>query len=83
MWGQREWPQGRLDYRVYKDGTAIDPLRMDLPAVDPIKEQDLPAYWDSIRPLMKILTGTESPLDSLQAVALSAGSADPLNTSYQ
>lgn len=72
-----------LDYRVYKDGTAIDPLRMDLPAVDPIKEQDLPAYWDSIRPLMKILTGTESPLDSLQAVALSAGSADPLNTSYQ
>ena len=42
-----------LDYRVFKNGTAIDPLRMDLPAVDPIKPEDMPQYLTSVKDLMK------------------------------
>ncbi|MBO4560926.1 MAG: peptidoglycan DD-metalloendopeptidase family protein [Bacteroidaceae bacterium] len=37
-----------LDYRVFKNGTAIDPLRMDLPAVDPISQADMPQYIRSV-----------------------------------
>lgn len=41
-----------LDYRVFKNGTAIDPLRMDLPAVDPISPQDMPDYLTAVRDYM-------------------------------
>ena len=44
-----------LDYRVFKNGTAIDPLRMDLPAVDPIKEEDMPQYITTISGYMKMV----------------------------
>ena len=44
-----------LDYRVFKNGTAIDPLRMDLPAVDPIKPEDMPQYLASVKSLMKTI----------------------------
>lgn len=44
-----------LDFRVFKDGTAIDPLRMDLPAVDPIAPEDMPAYLEAVRGLMEII----------------------------
>jgi len=53
-----------LDYRVFKNGTAIDPLRMDLPAVDPIKEEDMPQYLRTVRGYMKMV-GLAVP-DSLQ-----------------
>ena len=53
-----------LDYRVFKNGTAIDPLRMDLPAVDPIKEEDMPQYIKTISGYMKMV-GLSVP-DSLQ-----------------
>ena len=42
-----------LDYRVFKNGTAIDPLRMDLPAVDPIKKEDMHEYLTTVRDNMK------------------------------
>lgn len=42
-----------LDYRVYKNGTAINPLSMDLPAVDPIAEEDMAEYLKSVKPYMK------------------------------
>lgn len=42
-----------LDYRVFKNGTAIDPLRMDLPAVDPIKKEDMHDYLTTVRDNMK------------------------------
>lgn len=44
-----------LDFRVFKNGTAIDPLRMDLPAVDPIAEEDMPAYKAATREYMKLI----------------------------
>ena len=37
-----------LDFRVYKDGTAINPLRMESPSADPIRPENLPAL-DSVR----------------------------------
>ena len=54
-----------LDYRVFKNGTAIDPLRMDLPAVDPIKPEDMPQYLRSVSEYMKMV-GLSVP-DSLIA----------------
>ena len=53
-----------LDYRVFKNGNAIDPLRMDLPAVDPIKEEDMPEYIKAVSGYMKMV-GLSVP-DSLQ-----------------
>ena len=44
-----------LDYRVFKNGTAIDPLRMDLPAVDPIKEEDMLEYLRAVSGYMKMV----------------------------
>lgn len=44
-----------LDYRVFKDGTAINPLRMDLPAVDPIAPEDMNRYLLDVEPLMKMV----------------------------
>ena len=44
-----------LDYRVFKNGTAIDPLRMDLPAVDPIAPDDMPVYLKSVSGYMTML----------------------------
>ena len=32
-----------LDFRVYKNGTPINPLTMEAPSVDPIQEQYKPA----------------------------------------
>ena len=55
-----------LDYRVFKNGTAIDPLRMDLPAVDPISPEDMPQYLLSVGELMKKV-GLELP-DSIYAL---------------
>ena len=37
-----------LDFRVYKDGTAINPLKMESPSADPIRPALLPAL-DSAR----------------------------------
>ncbi len=54
-----------LDYRVFKNGTAIDPLRMDLPAVDPIKKEDMHDYLTAVRDNMKKI-GYELP-DSILA----------------
>lgn len=56
-----------LDYRVFKDGTAINPLRMDLPAVDPIAEEDMPEYLRHIAPYMSLIGIEISPSDTLSS----------------
>lgn len=50
-----------LDFRVFKNGTAINPLSMDLPAVDPIKPEDMPAYIQSAAPVMRMF-GLDVPV---------------------
>ncbi|MBO4500084.1 MAG: peptidoglycan DD-metalloendopeptidase family protein [Bacteroidaceae bacterium] len=63
-----------LDYRVFKDGTAINPLSMDLPAVDPIAEEDMPAYLRDIAPYLNLIGVTVS--DSLHADTLAQRTID-------
>jgi len=46
-----------LDFRVFKNGTAINPLSMDLPAVDPIKPEDMAAYLEAVAPIIRNITG--------------------------
>ena len=50
-----------LDFRVYKNGTAINPLTMDSPSAEPIKEENLAAL-DSVFVIYK------AELDSLTAL---------------
>lgn len=33
-----------LDFRVYKNGKPIDPLKMESPSVEPVKKEDMPAF---------------------------------------
>ena len=58
-----------LDYRVFKNGTAIDPLSMDLPAVDPIAADDMPEYLKTVGKYMEKI-GLPMP-DSLHLLHLS------------
>lgn len=53
-----------LDFRVFKNGTAIDPLRMDLPAVDPISAEDIPAYLEAVHDYMELI-GLVTSADSV------------------
>ena len=67
-----------LDYRVFKNGTAIDPLRMDLPAVDPIAPADMPQYIHSISDYM-LKVGLQVP-DSIQLSTLVQDTINASNT---
>jgi murein DD-endopeptidase MepM/ murein hydrolase activator NlpD len=49
-----------LDFRVYKYGTAIDPLKMESPPVDPVKPQNLQAFNTVKSMTLQILTGSEA-----------------------
>ena len=40
-----------LDFRFYKNGSPVDPLKIDAPPVEPIKEENRQLY-DSIKILM-------------------------------
>ena len=63
-----------LDFRVYKDGTAIDPLKMESPPADPIKKADMEQFTKVARYWMKALQEPgvpepyqePAPLDSLE-----------------
>jgi murein DD-endopeptidase MepM/ murein hydrolase activator NlpD len=37
-----------LDFRVYKNGSAVDPLKMESPPVDPVKMENMSAF-DSVK----------------------------------
>ena len=41
-----------LDFRVWKNGTPVDPLKLESPNEDPIREENLPAL-DSVYRLYK------------------------------
>jgi murein DD-endopeptidase MepM/ murein hydrolase activator NlpD len=40
-----------LDFRVFKNGSPVDPLRIEAPPVDPIPNARMPEYLDFIYPL--------------------------------
>ena len=41
-----------LDFRVYKNETPIDPLKMESPPADPVKEQNMVVFKEKIKPLL-------------------------------
>jgi len=47
-----------LDFRVYKNGTPVDPLKMESPPADPVPDSLKPAY-------LELVTRMKSSLDSV------------------
>jgi murein DD-endopeptidase MepM/ murein hydrolase activator NlpD len=37
-----------LDFRVWKKGSPVNPLKMDSPPAEPIKEENKPAFKEAI-----------------------------------
>jgi murein DD-endopeptidase MepM/ murein hydrolase activator NlpD len=46
-----------LDFRVYKNGAPIDPLKMESPSVDPVKPENKTAFNEVKSSTLQILTG--------------------------
>jgi len=44
-----------LDFRIYKDGTPIDPLKVKSPPTDPVKKSDMAAFIIKADVLRKLL----------------------------
>ncbi len=42
-----------LDFRVFKNGKAIDPLKVKAPPVAPVKKEDMKRFKDFYKPLLK------------------------------
>lgn len=74
-----------LDYRIWKNGTAIDPLKVPQEPAEPIKKENMAAFEQIRDRIVAELNGTATPemivtqLDSLPAVAdsLAATAAVP------
>lgn len=45
-----------LDFRVWKNGTPINPLTMDSPPAEPIKEENKPAFEEAIKRYQQMVT---------------------------
>jgi murein DD-endopeptidase MepM/ murein hydrolase activator NlpD len=52
-----------LDYRVYINGKAVDPLSIDIPTVDPLKDSALVLFLQHIEPI-------KLKLDSIPALEI-------------
>jgi murein DD-endopeptidase MepM/ murein hydrolase activator NlpD len=50
-----------LDFRVYKNGTPIDPLKMESPPVDPVKPENKTAFNEVKSSTLQILSGGTLP----------------------
>ncbi|MBK3519456.1 peptidoglycan DD-metalloendopeptidase family protein [Carboxylicivirga marina] len=51
-----------LDFRVYKNGKPVDPLKIDAPPVNPVKEENMEAFSAFIRPLKNQLDALPLPV---------------------
>lgn len=52
-----------LDFRVYKNDTPIDPLKLESPPADPVKKADMEQFLNQARYWMKVMreSGTPEP----------------------
>lgn len=50
-----------LDFRVFKNGTPVDPLKMESPPADPIKNTDMERFTRVARYWMKAMQSPEVP----------------------
>lgn len=68
-----------LDFRVFKNGTPVDPLKLESPPADPIKPSDMPEFKKVADYWMRVMKNPEVPAfyvaepDSLE-VSSSSGS---------
>ena len=64
-----------LDFRVYKNGSPIDPLKIEAPSVDPVREENIPRYLEFIESyksdLDKIKPASEQTTTQAQADSVS------------
>jgi murein DD-endopeptidase MepM/ murein hydrolase activator NlpD len=51
-----------LDFRVYKNGSPIDPLKMESPPVDPVKQENLQAFSLARSVTLQVLQGKNSDM---------------------
>ncbi|WP_430817573.1 peptidoglycan DD-metalloendopeptidase family protein [Carboxylicivirga sp. RSCT41] len=54
-----------LDFRVYKNGKPVDPLKIDAPPVNPVKEENMPAFTMFIEPLKHQLDSLQLPVKEI------------------
>jgi len=54
-----------LDFRVWKNGTAINPLKMDSPPAEPLKKENMPAFE-------KAAAACRARIDTIQARSAAA-----------
>jgi murein DD-endopeptidase MepM/ murein hydrolase activator NlpD len=40
-----------LDFRIFRNGSAVDPLKIEAPPVDPIHENNMPDYLQFVEPM--------------------------------
>lgn len=50
-----------LDFRVYKNGMPVDPLKIDAPPVNPVKEENMEAFKAFVIPLRNQLDAISLP----------------------
>ncbi len=51
-----------LDFRVFKNGRPVDPLKIDAPPVNPVKEENMEAFKSFITPLKQQLETIPLPV---------------------
>ena len=78
-----------LDYRIWKNGTAIDPLKVPQEPAEPIKKENMAAFEQIRDRIVAELNGTATPdmivtqLDSLPAAADSLAAATAAKTAEE
>lgn len=55
-----------LDYRIYMNGKAVDPLSIDIPSVEPLKDSALILYKEYITPIKNKLDAIKIDTTSVQ-----------------
>lgn len=67
-----------LDFRVYKNGNPIDPLKMEAPAVDPIREDNMTQFLEFIAPIKIELDSINTNNPNNTEVAITEAVADSI-----
>ncbi len=68
-----------LDFRVFKDGTPIDPLKMESPPADPIRKEDMEKFTREARYWMKAMRSPGVPEPYQEPAPVPDSLAMPMN----
>ena len=53
-----------LDFRIYQNGSPVDPLKIEAPPVEPVNEENMPEYLEFINPLKEQLNEINMVLEN-------------------